>query len=1204
MDDKKIRRILIEYLCERYEGARIYEERGIGDSVCDLMLVTNCLIGFEIKSDQDNLQRLARQVLSYSAYFDKNYIVVGEKYASTILGVVPSEWGVLVVGEASIELQREAKTSRTVNVGKQLSLLWSIELKNLLLQNNLPLYAQKTPAYIRDRLMEGVDTDKLKVQIVKELRSRDDSLLNNNEFAIEKNGKQIQDISGLSVRTLLEALSEQSFDDFSLADWVSLYRKGKELHKQKQEKVVSRERSQRHLIPYTDITVALGVPWVGREIIKDFILFLLKLPADCSFQVNYEPITGNWAITNKTWIVHQNRTTNETYGSGKKRAVDLIEDALNLREVKVYQDGTKRIDEQATLAALEKQQLIQNKFLTWIWQDEDRRWEVEAEYNRMFADFEKKTYDGSKLTFPESNTEIELFPYQKDAVQKIISTPNTLLSFDVGAGKTYIMIAAAMEMRRMGMSRKNLFVVPNNIVGQWELMFTNLYPKAKVLTIEPKSFKPKMRQKVLTQMRDGDYDGIIIAYSCFEMIKFSATYAKDYINKRLDFIKDKVDEVMEEGRYYREITGKYDENSFFQQQKLLKEKDTLAKTLSHIFEECEYLPDVITFDQLEINTLFLDEAHNYKNLPIETHMDRVRGINTKGSKKCQDMLMKVRSVQDANGGRGAVFATGTPLCNSISDTFVMQTYLQEADMKRLHLDHFDNWVKTFAKPETLCELDVTTANYRMVKRFVRFHNLPELSKMFAAVSIFHAMTDSSELPNFGEYTSIVTKRSKQLEDYMYDIVRRTEKIRAKEVHPSIDNMLKVSTDGRKAALDLTLVGEEQPYDETSKIVQCVEKVFKLYNQFEGTTQLIFCDNSTPKQGKFNVYNTIKQRLIEKGVPKEEIAFVHSCRDEFAKIALYEKVNRGEVRVLLGSTFKLGIGANVQKRLKAIHHLDVPWRPADMVQREGRILRPGNLNDEVFIYRYITKDTFDAYSWQLLETKQRFINGLLAGTITRRNDQDVGDTVLNYAEVKALALGNPLVKARVEAANELSKLLTLQKRSKELRLDMASQIETLPTYIEKKQVEIEQCIKDIEYYDANKVTYTWEELRQLGKVIMDGLKENDYETTERVVAEYQGFKIILPAGMMSNDPFVYVERNGRYKLNYRMTDIGIMLRLNHLLDGLSERLDELELAKARLEDKLLGLEAEMSREENYGDQIMLLKEKLARLDRKLGVKANG
>jgi hypothetical protein len=309
-------------------------------------------------------------------------------------------------------------------------------------------------------------------------------------------------------------------------------------------------------------------------------------------------------------------------------------------------------------------------------------------------------------------------------------------------------------------------------------------------------------------------------------------------------------------------------------------------------------------------------------------------------------------------------------------------------------------------------------------------------------------------------------------------------------------------------------------------------------------------------------------------------------------------------VLLGSTWKLGVGVNIQDKLVAIHHLDVPWRPADMVQREGRILRPGNLNDEVFIYRYITKDTFDAYSWQLLETKQRFINGLLAGTITRRNDQDVGDTVLNYAEVKALALGNPLVKARVEAANELSKLLTLQKRSKELRLDMASQIETLPTYIEKKQVEIEQCIKDIEYYDANKVTYTWEELRQLGKVIMDGLKENDYETTERVVAEYQGFKIILPAGMMSSDPFVYVERNGRYKLNYRMTDIGIMLRLNHLLDGLGERLDELELAKARLEDKLLGLEAEMSRQENYGDQIMILKEKLARLDRKLGVKANG
>jgi hypothetical protein len=481
----------------------------------------------------------------------------------------------------------------------------------------------------------------------------------------------------------------------------------------------------------------------------------------------------------------------------------------------------------------------------------------------------------------------------------------------------------------------------------------------------------------------------------------------------MEVIKERIEGLAKEC-----IQSGYKWNNYFQRNKLGKEKENIYKMLSRAFEGCTYIEDGVTFDQMEINTLFLDEAHNYKNLPIKTHLTRIRGINTKGSAKCQDMLLKVRYVQNSNNGRGVVFATGTPLSNSISDAFVMQTYLQEKDMQQLRIANFDDWVKTFAKPQTVFELDVTTANYRMVERFCSFHNLPELSRMFSSISIFHAMADSSELPDFEQYTSVITKRSPALDEYMQEIVERTEKIRNRDVHPSKDNMLKVSTDGRKAALDLTLVQREQPYDETSKIVRCVENVLDLYNRFEKCSQLIFCDYSTPKKGAFDVYNEIKKRLIENGIPKKEIAFVHTCRDEFAKIELYEKVNKGEVRVLLGSTFKLGIGANVQSKLKAIHHLDVPWRPADMVQREGRILRRGNENKEVFIYRYIAEGSFDSYSWQILQTKQHFISQFLSGNSTTRSIEDFTNDELNYAQVKALALSEPLMKEYVEKENAL------------------------------------------------------------------------------------------------------------------------------------------------------------------------------------------
>ena len=941
------------------------------------------------------------------------------------------------------------------------------------------------------------------------------------------------------------------------------------------------------------IHITIGTPWIPVAMMEAFIRYIVNVKRS-DFLV-HDDVTGSWEIKDKYTVAccGDHTKIRVTFGTYRMDALHIIEKTLNMQTIKIMDEtvdflGKKKsvVNEKETLLALDKQKKILEVFERWIFRDEKRKAELQRIYEDTYCCIRTRKFDGSFLTLPNLSDKVELYPYQKNAIARILFTPNTLLAHDVGAGKTYIMVAAGMELKRMGISNKNVYVVPNNIVDQWADVFSEMYPTAKLLRVSPNKFTPAKRQAVLRMMKDGDYDAVIMAYSCFSMIPMSRKYVEEDYRQQIEVLKN----VVANGYTNRTVKDRI---------------KALQKELEKYRDSCTLQAGEITFDELGVNTLFVDEAHNFKNLPFETKTGGILGVSSTGSRKCRDMYNKVKCVQAQNNGRGVVFATGTPITNSISDLFIIQKYLQSGVLESLNLGTFDSWIANFAELVTGFEIDVDTSGYRMARRFSKFHNLPELTTLLSLIADFHPARCCAAMPKFNGYTDCVTEKSKALEEYIHDISKRADKVRNRSISMKVDNMLKITTDGRKAALDLRLVEPKSKFDVRCKIFQCARNVsdvyFKTYS--DGGTQLVFCDSSTPKVG-FNAYDEMKRVLVNLGVPEKEIAFIHDATTDTQREALFERMRNSQVRVLMGSTWKLGVGVNIQDRLVAIHHLDVPWRPADMVQREGRILRPGNLNEEVFIYRYITKDTFDAYSWQLLETKQRFINGLLAGTITRRNDQDVGDTVLNYAEVKALALGNPLVKARVEAANELSKLLTLQKRNKELRLDMASQIEALPAYIDKKQVEIEQCIKDIEYYNANKVTYTWDELRQLGKVIMDGLKENDYETTERVVAEYQGFKIILPAGMMSSDPFVYVERNGRYKLNYRMTDIGIMLRLNHLLDGLSERLDELELAKARLEDKLLGLEAEMSREENYGDQIMLLKEKLARLDRKLGVKANG
>lgn len=1012
MNDKSIRKILIAYLQSLNDEIRIYQEKSIGNSICDVMVVSDNLTGYEIKSDLDNYNRLNEQIIQYNRFFDYNYIVVSHKHLQSAQEKVPDFWGIICILEDKVNVVRKASVNQMVKRRSQLSVLWKLELKNILIKNSLPLYAQKEKGYIADKIAASVDSDLLGKQIAHELLERDYSVYEAQDYTIRIN----KTTENLPEKEIVDTLSEENLEEFTLDKWIEMYHKAKILQEKKNVIYVEKKVERiPHEIPYTDIEVSLGAPWISVDIINEFAAHMISYGENWQSNVrlvSYEPITGSWFVEGKKQYSSPNITAR--FGTERFNALHILEATLNLREIKILDDGLY-FNEAETISALEKQQVMIKEFKNWIWLDEDRIWQVEEDYNRLFTGYKPKKFDGRNLVFPDMNKDFTLFDYQKDAVQKIISTPNTLLAFDVGAGKTYIMITAAMEMRRQNISRKNMFVVPNNIVGQWEKIFSDLYPQAKLLTVEPKTFKPEMRQKVLRQMQKGDYDGIIIAYSCFEMIPLSVDFVTDEMKKKVSEIELSINRLKNSYRWQ------------WGSAPLEQEKKYIKKLTNEFLDSFDVSANEITFDSLEINTIFVDEAHNFKNIPIRTKMKNLVGINTKGSTKCMAMMQKIRSVQLNNGGRGAILATGTPLCNSISDAYAMQMYLQPEEMAKSGLDVFDNWVKTFAKPEQVCEVDVDTSKFRFVRRFSKFFNLPELSKMFADVAIFHAVETADGIPDFNDYTDVVVEKSEQLKEYMESLCERTEAIRAKEVEKYKDNMLKVSIDGRKAALSLELVGKKQKYDKHSKIFNCVENAVEIYNKDKDYTQLIFCDYSTPKGEDFSVYKELKMRLSKKGIPEKEIAFIHSYKTESTKLKLFKDFNEGKIRIIIGSTFKLGIGANVQQKLKAIHHLDVPWRPADMVQREGRILRRGNENKDVFIYRYIAEGSFDAYSWQILETKQKFISQFLNGSSYQRSISDLENNILTYAEVKALALSQPLMKQLAEKENELrnAKILLMQ-----------------------------------------------------------------------------------------------------------------------------------------------------------------------------------
>lgn len=965
-----------------------------------------------------------------------------------------------------------------------------------------------------------------------------------------------------------------------------------------------------------DIYITLGSPWVPADIIDDFIEHLFgvsryfgnlseerkkNLLGTC-----HDEITGTWEIPYKNRYWHSVRVS-KTYGTNRIEALQILENTLNMKAVKVTDEkkslvtksGVKRVlNKKETVAALEKQKELIRAFQEWVWKDPARKERLEMIFENNFSCVRRRIFDGSFLKFPTMSPGVTLYPYQKDAVARILFTPNTLLAHDVGAGKTYVMIAAGQELRRMGLSNKNLYVVPNNLVGQWKSIFSLMYPDAKVLCIEPKMFKPGKRKEILERVRDDDFDGIIIAYSCFEQIPLSKQCY-------LDDLKAQQEEVSQMVRTKGKATSK-----------LSKKAEKIAEAINELSASTQDVSDTVCFDELGITRLFVDEAHNFKNVPIETKTTNVLGISGANSKKCRDMLDKVHLIQRKNGGKGVVMATGTPITNSITDAYVMQMYLQSGELALLDLQSFDSWIGMFAERVTEFEIDVDTSSYRLATRFAKFHNLPELTAMLSSFADFHAVDGTAGIPSHDGYNDALIGKTMEFASYLLLISDRAEQVRNGMVNRRDDNMLKITTDGRKAALDLRLVDPTAQFSYQSKVARCAENVADIYlkTSQDRSTQLVFCDTSTPKKG-FNLYTELKERLLLFNIPEDQIAFIHDADTEAKRSALFRKVRSGDIRILIGSTFKLGLGVNIQDKLIALHHLDVPWRPADMTQREGRILRQGNENEKVYIYRYITEGSFDAYSWQLLETKQRFISSLLSGVLTDRSGADIDDTVLDYAEVKALAVGNPLVKERVEASNELMRYMVLQHKLAESRIQMEKELLEIPSKISYQKLLISKCGDDISYCEywrsvnpqvaENKLKKEDKERRKaLRETIGNAVRDNVLQTSETHLMAYRGFEIVLPVNMTADKPYLWLVRSGKYYVELGDTDVGNLIRIDNALDTLPDRLELFRKGLTDLEFRRRDIKAELEKDESFADEIAFYKNKIKEIDEKLGVKKDG
>lgn len=853
------------------------------------------------------------------------------------------------------------------------------------------------------------------------------------------------------------------------------------------------------------------------------------------------------------------------------------------------------LNKEETTIASQKQENIKEAFKDWIFRDPERRQKIVETYNELFNSVRPREYEGSHLTFPGMTPDIELKPHQKNAIAHILYGNNTLLAQCVGAGKTFEMIAAAMESKRLGLCQKSLFVVPNHLVEQWASDFLRLYPGANILAARKKDFEPANRQKFCSRIATGDYDAVIIGHSQFEKIPLSDERQKNTIIQQIDEIE----------KGLREIKAENDERFTIKQME--KTKKSLETRLAKLYDQTRK-DQVVNFEELGIDRLFVDESHNYKNLFLYTKMRNVAGIPQTEAQKSSDMFAKCQYMDELTGGKGITFATGTPISNSMTELYTNMRYLQYGTLKRLGMTQFDSWAASFGETQTAIELAPEGVGYRTKRRFSRFFNLPELISVFKeAADIKTADMLNLPVPE-AQYENVVLKPSEYQKEMVASLANRAEAVRNQLVSPYQDNMLRITNDGRKLALDQRLINEMLPANENSKVAVCAEKSYHIWEETtsERSTQLIFCDLSTPRKNRdesFSVYDELKSLLMKKGVPEDEIAFIHDANTDQKKAELFAKVRSGQVRFLIGSTSKMGAGTNVQDRLIALHHLDVPWRPSDIEQQEGRILRQGNRNRKVKIFRYVTEGTFDAYSWQLIENKQKFISQIMTSKSPVRSCEDVDESALSYAEVKALATGNPYIKEKMDLDIQVSRLRLLKANYTSQKYRMEDNIvQHYPRQIVMVKELIEKLEQDIALYEQNAATSKDKFHMQVGSGVYDTRKDagnaiikffqTDADGTAKI-GTYLGFSMNIAFDSFNRKFVLRLKGAMNHPVEIGPDPVGNIIRLDNVLktmpDKLAEAKDRLETLTNQLESAKIEVTKPFQQEEELAEKLKRLAE---------------
>ena len=997
---------------------------------------------------------------------------------------------------------------------------------------------------------------------------------------------------------------------------LNIARQFAENHPEYMVNVQALERVQPKDLDASEIEARLGATWISPDYITEFMAETFHTPRQHinyeRIKVQYAEVTGQWNVKGKNVDSSNNPLSTATYGTQRANAYRLLEDALNLRDTKIYDtihdaDGEHRVlNRKETTLAQQKQELIREEFKEWIFKDMRRRETLCKIYNERFNSIRPREYDGSHIQFVGMNPEIKLMEHQKNAVAHILYGNNTLLAHCVGAGKTFQMIAAGMESKRLGLAQKSLYVVPNHLLEQWGSDFLRLYPGANILVATKKDFEPANRKRFCSRIATGDYDAVIIGHSQFEKIPLSR-------ERQIALLEDQIADITYSIEAAKEETG---------QQYTVKQMEKTKKTLKAKLEKLNdqtRKDDVVTFEQLGVDRLFVDESHYYKNLFLYTKMRNVAGISQTDAQKSSDMFMKCRYMDEITGGKGITFATGTPVSNSMTELYTIMRYLQYDTLMNMGMGHFDSWAATFGETVTAIELSPEGTGYRAKTRFARFFNLPELISIFKeAADIQTADMLNLPVPEV-EYIDEVLKPSEEQKEMVEAFSERAEQVRGGAVDPRVDNMLKITNDGRKCALDQRLLNDMLPDAGESKVNACVENAFQVWEDGKDTqaTQLIFCDLSTPKtDGTFNVYDDVRNKLVERGIPKEQIAFIHEYNTEVKKAELFAKVRAGQVRILMGSTPKLGAGTNVQDRLLALHHLDCPWKPSDLEQQEGRILRQGNQNDKVKIFRYVTENTFDSYMWQILENKQKFISQIMTSKSPVRTCEDVDDTALSYAEIKALATGNEYIKEKMDLDVQVSKLKLLKANHTSqiyrLESDIAKrypvQITALKEKIAGMRVDAD-VVKGIDLQDNDHFAMTvggklYTDKKEAGVALISAASGLKSVKSAGQIGEYHGFALSSEYNFLSNTYTMTIKGKCSYKIEFGKDTLGNIQRIHNALSAIEKKLADTEQNLETVQQQLKTAQKEVQKPFPKEAELSEKMERLAELNAMLNMDEKG